>query len=649
VIKNLTIGRKITLGFALLFGLLGIVAAIAYTALGAAGRRLTLFADSAQETYAAASLESSMQALKLGVNDFLAKGTDESLAACETARNNLDSDLTSASKLIVDPERSAEIAKARGLLSDYNAAFSEIVSLQHAQSAVEKDVLAPQSKSITDKLQQMLGQAKTQGDMNAAFQISNALQAFFECSSLVNSFLLTSESAKAQKAAEALAGTVNQVQKMLKEQAEMEKLDASLKDDARRATLQSLEEACEDFKVGLNKVVAGKQERGRILDERINKVAPEFTATLSRVKGSVHDYQNDLEKRTASEQHRNELVVSIFTLSGIIAGAIFAWAIIRSVTRPITITAAHLATESEKANSSALRVALASQKIAEGASQQAASLEETSSSLNEMADMTRRSSANAQNAKGLANEARETADNGAAEMSQMKAAMGAIKDSSVEISKIIKTIDDIAFQTNILALNAAVEAARAGEAGLGFAVVAEEVRSLAQRSAEAAKETAHKISMSTEKSEQGVRISEKMAQNLAAILEKTRLLDERIAEIAESSTQQDEGISQLNTAVASMDKVTQENAALAEESAAASEELRAQAEQVRIEVAALMRMAKGGEAVDSARVEPAPKPAAPAPRRTPSAGRSHSRNGAAHAPVHAVTQENGSEFFADSR
>ena len=214
MIKNLTIGKKITLGFGLLFGLLSVVAIIAYTSLGVAGRRLTLFAGSAQETYAAATLESSMQALKLAVNDFIATGTDESIAACETARNALDADLSNAGRLIIDRERAAQIARARSLLDDYNAAFAELVSNHRAQVAVESNVLGPNAKVIADDLEKLLGQAKTQGDMNAAFQISNALQAFFECSSLVNSFLLTPEASKAEKADTALATMVAQVQKI---------------------------------------------------------------------------------------------------------------------------------------------------------------------------------------------------------------------------------------------------------------------------------------------------------------------------------------------------------------------------------------------------------------------------------------------------
>ena len=191
--------------------------------------------------------------------------------------------------------------------------------------------------------------------------------------------------------------------------------------------------------------------------------------------------------------------------------------------------------------------------------------------------MTKRNAESSVEAKNLSGETRGAAEQGAQDMQQMRNAMGAIKSSSDEIGKIIKTIDEIAFQTNLLALNAAVEAARAGDAGMGFAVVADEVRALAQRSAVAARETASKIQDAIEKSDQGVVISSKVAAGLEAILAKVQKMDDLAAEIARASQEQSQGISQVNTGVTQMDKVTQSNAALAEESAGAAEELSQQA------------------------------------------------------------------------
>ena len=264
-IAHLTIGRKIASGFGLSFALLALVAGLAYVALGGAGRRLTSFSESAQETYAAASLESSMQALKLQVNEFLATGTPESIAACEAAKKTLDADFAAATKLIVDPERAKQLAAARELLAAYNSAFADLVSNHRARVAIENDVLAPQAKTISEGLQKMLAQAQTQGDMNAAFQISNGLKAFFECSSLVNGFLLTSDPQKSAAAASALKVTVTQIQRMEKDQAEMEKLDASLKDDAKKALLASLQVSALAYSKGLEEVVTGKQSRDKIL------------------------------------------------------------------------------------------------------------------------------------------------------------------------------------------------------------------------------------------------------------------------------------------------------------------------------------------------------------------------------------------------
>jgi methyl-accepting chemotaxis protein len=210
-----------------------------------------------------------------------------------------------------------------------------------------------------------------------------------------------------------------------------------------------------------------------------------------------------------------------------------------------------------------------------------------------MSSMTKRNTCNADKVNELARQTRVAADTGASDMQAMAAAMSEMKTSGDDIAKIIKTIDEIAFQTNILALNAAVEAARAGEAGMGFAVVADEVRNLAQRAAQSAKETSSKIENSVTKTAQGVQLTEKVAKSLQEIVTKARQVDELAAEVASASKEQTLGIEQVNIAVSQMDKVTQSNAASAEESASAAEELNAQAESLKAAVGDLLKMVNG--------------------------------------------------------
>jgi methyl-accepting chemotaxis protein len=223
--------------------------------------------------------------------------------------------------------------------------------------------------------------------------------------------------------------------------------------------------------------------------------------------------------------------------------------------------------------------------------------------------------------------------------------------SSDETAKIIKTIDEIAFQTNILALNAAVEAARAGEAGMGFAVVADEVRNLAQRSAQAAKETATKIEGSLTRTTQGVEISAKVAASLDEITAKVRQVDELVAEVAGASREQTEGITQINIAVGQMDKVTQSNAANAEESAAAAEELNAQAETMKQSVGELQQLVDGHRQGATGRPAAAPRWLKAASPTKPLAKRSAPvrSNGHAHAePANASAAKSRSEIPMDA-
>jgi methyl-accepting chemotaxis protein len=214
-------------------------------------------------------------------------------------------------------------------------------------------------------------------------------------------------------------------------------------------------------------------------------------------------------------------------------------------------------------------------------------------------------------------------------MQSMSAAMSAIKASSDDIAKIIKTIDEIAFQTNILALNAAVEAARAGEAGMGFAVVADEVRNLAQRCAQAAKETTVKIEGALTRTRQGVEISATVSQALEEIVSRARQVDELASEVAGASREQSQGIVQINTAISQMDKVTQSNAATAEESAASAEELSAQAETTKHSVSELMELVgsnlQSERASSTGGFQPRPSPSRqPASRLATGHGNGHS-------------------------
>ncbi len=235
----------------------------------------------------------------------------------------------------------------------------------------------------------------------------------------------------------------------------------------------------------------------------------------------------------------------------------------------------------EQVTSASQQISSGSQNLAQGANEQASSLEEVSSSLEEMSSMTKQNAENANQAKGLSGEADQNAATGAEAMNRMSSAINRIKESSDQTAKIVKTIDEIAMQTNLLALNAAVEAARAGEAGRGFAVVAEEVRNLAQRSAQAAKNTADMISESVKNADDGVKIATEVTSAFSSIANSAKKVNDLIAEIAAASQEQAQGIDQVNNAVAQMDKVTQQNAANSEESASAAEELSSQAEELK--------------------------------------------------------------------
>jgi methyl-accepting chemotaxis protein len=339
---------------------------------------------------------------------------------------------------------------------------------------------------------------------------------------------------------------------------------------------------------------SGKLNEGRdFATEKLDPIANSIDATAKEVIDIQHGILKGMQDDAASSYVRTIWGLSVLTLLGFAVSLVSVW-VVRGISNSLRQTATQLSESSEQVVAAAGQVSTSAQSLSQGATEQAASLEESSASMEEMASMTRKNAENASQAATLVVDVTQQVSDSNVALTEMVASMESIKESSNKVAKIIKTIDEIAFQTNILALNAAVEAARAGEAGMGFAVVADEVRNLAQRSAQAAKDTAGLIEESIARSQEGATKVEQVATAIGTITQSVNRVRGIVDEVREASRQQTQGIDQVAQAIAQMEKVTQTTAATAEESAAASEELNAQAETSMGVVRELESMVGGG-------------------------------------------------------
>ena len=289
------------------------------------------------------------------------------------------------------------------------------------------------------------------------------------------------------------------------------------------------------------------------------------------------DLQDELSAAVRRSMWQRWIQMAVFVAALLLAGVVVTVTIRKGIVLPIRTMVGELTLTSGYVAESSSQMSGSARSLSQGASEQAASLEETSASMEEIAAMTRTNADNSQQAATLMGEAARVLDQSNQSLADMVTAMTSIKESSNSVSKIIKTIDEIAFQTNILALNAAVEAARAGEAGMGFAVVADEVRSLAQRSAQAARDTTALIEGAIASSGEGSRKVAQAAESFATITARVTDVKRLVDNVSVASGQQAHGIEQVLQTIRQMEKVTQTTAATAEESAAASEQLNQQA------------------------------------------------------------------------
>jgi methyl-accepting chemotaxis protein len=346
------------------------------------------------------------------------------------------------------------------------------------------------------------------------------------------------------------------------------------------------------------KVIEAVLQQGKIFHNINTIIGREFNTVywpLRDIEGKIAGMLFIGKDRAAILQTQREMVVTvgISVLAIVVLMALAAFFIARSIVGPIQRVSQGLVDSTARVASVSAQVSGSSKVLSDGAAEQAAAIEETSSSLEEMASMTKQNAGNAGQADGLMKQVEQFVAQSNDSIGKLNASMQEITRASEETQKIVKTIDEISFQTNLLALNAAVEAARAGEAGAGFAVVAEEVRNLAKRAAESARNTAGLIDGTIQKVKEGSGLMSVTHESFTKVAGSATQVAELLAEIATASREQSQGIDQVNKAVGDVDKVTQQNAANAEESAAASEELAAQADQMKVMVNELLTLIGG--------------------------------------------------------
>ncbi len=601
-IKNLTLGRRIALGFGAVIAIAGLLGGLAVWNMKKAAASSSSMVSEMQQKFIPESelgtrLQASVGRTAISMRSYGLTTEETNLDQAISALELVKSNLQAAKKLSNEHPDLIQLKEHVGALEPLITKWCKLIDqTKAAVRTIEKDrdemnengnaFVSSIVGQLSSQKQKRDAEIKAVTDPAKLSERSHAIDLVYAIYAAGNSVRLAVFKAQALRDTSLLEDELSRFDVISDNFQELKSLVAAAEDIKE---VEDSSTAANSYKESLTELLAtmksltelsAKQEE---LSDKIMSLAGQLSST-------------GMQRAVASSQTLSSRLVSASSVvvAGLVAtlglGVILALVITRSIGEVLLRIAGYLGEGSDHVATAATQVSDASQNLASGAAQQAASLEETGSSLEEISSMTKRNAAASEQANKLAKEARAAADAGVADVQRMSEAMTAIKDSSDDIAKIIKMIEEIAFQTNILALNAAVEAARAGEAGLGFSVVADEVRNLAQRCTKSARETAVMIEGALTKTGQGAALSKKVSGVLEGMMAKVHNLDELVAEVAAASNEQNQGISQVNVAVAQMSQVTATNAASAEESASASEELSAQAQTMKGLVGELLEL-----------------------------------------------------------
>ncbi len=595
---HLSLAKKISSTVLLILFFFVTLAAVSFWAVTNLNQSFKTFSHSVEVGNKTAKEVSTALSMRTNVGDFLSNPDPALVAKHNRMFSVLDREFSELVDASSDSEQKALLLSSAQTMSEYDHAFQEIVTLSATARQIVSNEIRPESAEIRKLLKNLFATDQANGNIAGALAISTALQSMYEAESAVNRLIAQYNEADLILANEKMSRLSEQLNDLNQSYRRSVDDGSNLRDHVKEMALSRTHQLADSYATSLGILAESLKGIERINTEKLLPEGEKFEETITLVQRSIAMKQADLQAQVTRVQSKARFAVVAISVLGFglgIAGSIL---IIRNITRSVGTIVERLEQCSLETFTASQQLFANSESLARDSSEQASSIEETSSSLEAVNTMTEKNAENAESAKILARDARLAAESGAESMKDMIVAMNEIKDSSDNIANIIKTIDEIAFQTNILALNAAVEAARAGESGAGFAVVADEVRSLANRSSEAASETAEKIENSVEKSKRGVELNQRVAQNLQSIVEHTQHMDELVAQISDASTEQHRGVALIQNAISNMDGVTQRNASGAEETASSSRVLLTQSNAMQGAIADLATVISGKREVD---------------------------------------------------
>jgi methyl-accepting chemotaxis protein/CHASE3 domain sensor protein len=649
------IATKIAIGFACVLAIMAVISVSAYLAFGKVGDGFRVFALQSSNSARAATVDQNFLFVRWQAREYGLAGEQTFLDGSRKGLVTLAESVQASEASLTNPERKQKMGEVGKQVSTWKQAFEKMVALREEEAKTIKDVLDPSGSKLRNDFEELQAAAAKAGNSNMLALAGEGLKHVMLARLNVNKVIARHEQAAADGAVKAFAD-LKQV---------MAGLDSATKGSDARKLFDDVKVLTEKYADGYAKASHDAHEIETLLNGDMKNIGGQIAATAGEIKAAALTLAGSEEHAAETLMANVEFIIMAMALGGLAIGALLAWLIGRGIAKPITALVVPLETiasgnfsievpglgRKDEVGQIAEAVQLMAQKVSQTigeikssgrevtnasaeiststtdlsqrTEEQAASLEETSAAMEELSATVKKNAENAQQASKSATATRDVADRGGQVVAKTVEAMAKIEDSSRKISDIIGVIDEIARQTNLLALNAAVEAARAGEAGRGFAVVASEVRSLAQRSSQAAKDIKDLITNSTVQVKEGVELVNKAGDSLSEIVESIKGVAAIVADIANASIEQATGIEQINKALTQMDEVTQQNSALVEENAATAKTLEHQAKAMDEQVA-FFQIGNGADHGEASYArepmeKPAPRKAAAPPSRGPAA------------------------------